>query len=111
MNKVKRYTKEEALKIINADKDLKADYKEFKPFVGTEELDVGFEYGNFFSLYDSKADVIDPEKIVIQWLDSGYADDGDEFDFDKHAHEVIADNIEEALVILRDIEEADGNLE
>ena len=110
MNKVKRYTKEEALKIINADKDLKADYKEFKPLVGTEALDVGFEYGNFFSLYDSKADIIDPEKIVIQWLDSGFNED-DYLDFDAHAHEVIADNIEEALVILRDIEEADGNLE
>ena len=106
-DKVKRYTKEEALEIINNDEELKAELEEYKPLVGTEDLDYGFEHGNFFSFWDREADKLDPEKICIQWLDS---DSEDEDNLEAHSHEVIADSIEEAIVILRDIEAANGNL-
>lgn len=106
MNKIKRYTKEEALKIINADEELKKELEEYKS-LDPEDLDYGFAHGNFFYLYDDDTDTL-TDKVVIQWLPESY---DDLLNIDFQAHEVIADSLEEAVVILRDIEEAHGNIE
>ena len=111
MKQIKRYTKEQALEIINKDKALKKDLKDLKPYNDKCEVNHSFECGNFFNLCDMRTEEVYKDKIVIQWLDSGYTNEDDELDFEKHMHEVIADSLEEAVVLLRDIEEANGDIE
>lgn len=112
MNKLRRYSKEQALEIINNDEELKEELEELKPRNDECEIDDSFEFGNFFNLYDMRTDKVYKDKIVIQWLDSGFDDVEDDSaeEFDKHSHEVVTDSLEEAVVLLRDIEEADGDI-
>jgi hypothetical protein len=109
MKKLKRYTKEQALEIINNDEALKNDLEELKPYNETGDINHGFENGNFFNLSDEKTNTAYKDKIVIEWLDSGYKDD--EFNFEAHCHEVVTDSLEEAIVLLKDIEDANGDIE
>lgn len=114
MKKLRRYTKEQALEIINKDKALKKEYEELKPYNEKCEIDHGFEQGNFFNLYDPKTDKVYKDKIYISWLDSALDDDEYESDdaaLDMHTHEVLADSLEEAVVLLRDIRKANGDIE
>jgi len=105
MNKLRRYSKEQALEIINNDEELKEELEELKPRNDECEIDDSFEFGNFFNLYENGK--VYEDRIVIQWLDNNKDDEA----FDEHLHEVVTDSLEEAVVLLRDIEEADGNLE
>ena len=104
MNKVKRYTKKEALKIINKDDQLKQELADLKPLAITGEIDHGFGYGNFFNKVGTK------NKIVIQWLTSASMK-AKQLVLGVNMHEITVNNIEEALVVLRDIDEANGDLE
>lgn len=105
MDKLNRYTKEQALEIINHDKFLKKRLEELKPLSDECEVDDSFEYGNFFNLYENGK--VYEDRIVIQWLDNNKDDEV----FSEHLHEVVTDSLEEAVVLLSDIEEAEGNLE
>lgn len=108
---IKRYSQQEALEIINQNKELQKDLKKFNNFITRHEdgLDHSFDYGNFFSLYDPKTDTVDKTKVVIQWCADDDMENEDEL-FDFSSHEVIADSVEEAVVILRDIELAEGHI-
>ena len=110
MKRIKRYTQEEALRIIHKDDELEEIYKELQDDIENfDGLDHSFDYGNFFSFYDREADVVDKNRVVIQWCsdDDCAADDAN---FDYLGHEVIAESLEEAIVIMRDIENADGKI-
>jgi hypothetical protein len=93
MKTIKHYSYEEAKAIVNADFELSIDCDAFIADYESGDLDCGFEYGNFFNLIE------DPSKVVIQWLDSTDT-----------ARELIVDSLEQALVIIRDIEEANGDI-
>ncbi len=90
---VKLYTKQEAEKIIQADEKLLAEYNELLPDYEEGMLDNSFKYGNFFNLIE------DESKVVIQWLKS-----------ETESAEIIVDSLETALVAIRDIEAAQGNV-
>ena len=92
---LKKYSKEEAAAIINNDEDLTNTYKELVSDYEAGELDHSFECGNFFNLIE------DESKIVIQWCAENIDDEG---------REVIVDSLEAAVVTLRDIEEANGDI-
>ena len=87
------YSKEEAMKIINMDKDLLAKYEELLPYYESGDLDHSFIYGNFFNLTE------DESKIVIQWIKP-----------DDESTELIVDSLEAAIVIIQDIEAAGGDV-
>jgi hypothetical protein len=111
METIKRYSKEEAQAIIAQDATLQADLKDMQKDVKKykDGLDHGFEYGNYFSLYDPETNKVDKSKVVIQWC----SDDecaADDTTFDYAAHELVATSYEEAVVILRDIENANGKI-
>ena len=93
MKKITRYTVEEAAAIIAADETLQEELEELKRFYEDGELDHDFEYGHFFNLIE------DNSKIVIQWFDDNDND-----------HEIIVDSLSVAVVVIRDIEAADGNV-
>ena len=93
MKKLNIYTIEEAAAIIATDKALQDEYNTLKPFYEDGELDHGFEYGNFFNLDGDRS-------VVIQWLD-----DNDD------SYEVIVDSLEVTVVVIRDIENANGNIQ
>ena len=104
MDKLNHYTKEQALEIINNDEILKKELEELKPLSDECEIDDSFEYGNFFNLCEDGQ--LYKDKIVIQWLDNNNNDVA----FTEHLHEVVTDSLEEAVVLLRDIEEAEGDI-
>lgn len=104
MNKLRRYSKEQALEIINNDEELKEELEELKPHNDECEIDDSFEFGNFFNLCEDGQ--LYKDKIVIQWLDNNNNDEA----FSEHLHEVVTDSLEEAVVLLRDIEEAEGDI-
>lgn len=89
MKLIMQPTYEEAKAIIAADEDLKARVEELRADYESGQLDHGFECGNFFNLVE------DESKVVIQW-----------FDLDDHDFELIAESLEQAVVVIRDIEEA-----
>jgi hypothetical protein len=87
------YTKDEALEIIAANPELDADYRELKPYYDRGRLDHSSETDsvscNFFNLIE------DPTKVVIQYC----------YEYeDYEAHELIADSLEQAIVIIRDLD-------
>lgn len=85
-------SKEEAMKIINMDKDLLAKYEELLPYYEDGKLDYGFKYGNFFNLIE------DESQIVIQWLRP-----------DDSSAQLIVDSLEAAVVAVQDIETLGGD--
>ena len=91
--KITRYSKADAEKLIASDASLTKDYEELLPYYEDGTLDHSFIHGNFFNLIE------DETKVVIQWYDSS-----------EIANEVIADSLEEAIVIIADIEKANGDL-
>lgn len=91
---MRHYTKEEALTIINNNERLKADLAELKEDV-KEYFGLNYytDYANFFSLYNPDTKVLDKSKVVIQYVIK-----------DNEPEEIIADSLEEAVVLLFDIE-------
>jgi hypothetical protein len=90
---MKMYTKDEALEIIAANPELDADYRELKPYYDNGDLDHSSETNsvscNFFNLIE------DPTKVVIQYC----------YEYeDYEAHELIVDSLEQAIVIIRDLD-------
>jgi hypothetical protein len=101
MKKIKYYTVEEASAIIEADEKLKAGLEKLRPEYEDEEnrMDYGLEYCDFFSNWDSDEDYI---PICIGW--GRNEDVADDF-------AIEVETLEQAIVIVRDIEEAQGNIE
>lgn len=93
MKKINRYTVEEATAIIAADETLQEEFEELRPVYESGALDHGFEYGNFFNLAE------DLNKLVVQWFDDSDND-----------YEIIVDSLSIAIVTIRDIEAAGGNI-
>lgn len=91
--KVTRHSKENAAAIIKANTKLIREYEEDLQMYEDGTLDCSFKYGNYFNLIE------DETKVVIQWLNS-----------EEFANEVIADSLEEAIVIIDEIEKANGDL-
>ena len=90
---VTKYSKDEAMNIIQADEALLAEYEELLPEYEDGMLDHSHEGINFFNLME------DESKVVIQWCIS-----------DDECTQVIVDSFEEAIVVIRDIEAADYQL-
>lgn len=90
---MRKYTKDEAIEVIAADPELDADYRELKPYYDRGKLDHSSSTDsvscNFFNLIE------DPTKVVIQYC---YETE------DYEAHELIVDSLEQAVVIIRDLE-------
>lgn len=91
---IRRYTNQEARDIVARDRALRKEFDLLRPDYADADLDYGFEYGNFFNCPELR-----PNQVVIQWCDGN---DG--------THEYIAESLEIAVVVLRDIEIARGNL-
>jgi hypothetical protein len=91
---MKQYTKDEAIEIIAANKELTKEYEELKPYYDTGNLDHSSSTDsvsiNFFNLIE------DETKVVLQYC---YEAD----DYDK-VHELIVDSLEQAIVVIRDLE-------
>lgn len=103
MKTLRKYSKKEARSIIRKDKELQFEFEDLKDCLkDDEDFDYSFSYGNIFSDYDSDTDTT---KIIIEWCG-----DEDDDNFDYEGHQIIADSIEEATIILHDIEEAEGNI-
>lgn len=101
MKKITYYTFEEANAIITDDEKLKADLEKLRPEYEDEDsyLDYGLEYVNFATNIDDEEN-----KISIFW----YTEDDVNFE---HEYFVVTDTLEQAIVIIRDVEEAHGNIE
>ena len=91
MTELKRYTKDEAQKIISKHADMISDIEDLSEDYNNGTLNHGFGCGIFFTL-DT-----DETKVVVQWMI-----DGD------NATEAIADSLEELVVWLYVIEYYDG---
>ena len=97
-NKIlKALSKEEAAKIVEADPELKKEFEGLRPYYESGSLDHSFGFGNFFNKYDAEKGEISPNEIVIQWLDG-----------DDSAYDMTVESLEECVVRLKEIEEADG---
>lgn len=91
MTELKRYSKEEAQKIISNYPDMTLDVEELSEYYNNGTLNHGFSCGNFFTLDTDKT------KVVVQWMI-----DGD------NATEAVADSLEELVVWLYVIELHNG---
>ena len=90
---LKKISKEQITNLMNTRKPgLKMVYDELKPAYDAGELDHGFKYGNFFSLYDEVEDKIIPGKVVIGWVNKKY-----------DSCEMIVDSLEELVYYLNEI--------
>jgi hypothetical protein len=91
---MKMYTKDEAIEIIAADPELDADYRELKPYYDTGNLDHSSSTDsvsiNFFNLIE------DETKVVLQ-----YCYEADDYN---NVYELIVDSLEQAIVVIRDLE-------
>lgn len=91
---MKQYTKDEAIKIISADKELTKEYEELKPYYDTGDLDHSYSTDsvsiNFFNLIE------DETKVVLQ-----YCYEADDYN---NVYELIVDSLEQAIVVIRDLE-------
>jgi hypothetical protein len=98
MKKIKYYTVEEAKAIIEVDEKLKAGLEKLRPEYEDEEhqMDYGLEYCDFFSDWDSDEDYI---PICIGWENA------------EDEYCIYVETLEQAIVIVRDIEKAQGNIE
>lgn len=88
-----RYTKEEASKIIAANPEMKDVFNEFYDYYITGELDCSTDFTkscaiNCFNLIEDRS------KVVIQYCK----------DEDDDASEVVADSLEEAIVIMFELD-------
>ena len=95
MKTVNRYTQTEAQAIISANEQLQKELEELRPYYEDEALDHGFECGNFFNCPE-----IEDHQVCVQWC-------GDDID---DCHELIVDSLEELVVVLNEIEAANGNI-
>ena len=100
MKKIKYYTLDEAIAIINADEKLKAGFERLRSEYVEEDsyMDYGLEYVNFCTNIDDEEN-----KVYIY----SHIEDEDE----EPAIEIVVDTLEQAIVIVRDIEESRGNIE
>ena len=90
---LKKLNKEQITVLMNGRKPgLKMVYDELKDAYDAGELDHGFKYGNFFSMYDQLTDTIVPGKVVIQWVNKK-----------TDACEMIVDSLEELVYYLNEI--------
>jgi hypothetical protein len=91
---MKMYTKDEAIEIIAADPELDADYRELKSYYDRGELDHSSSTDsvsiNFFNLIE------DETKVVLQ-----YCYEADDYN---NVYELIVDSLEQAIVVIRDLE-------
>ena len=97
---LKKLTKEEAIDIINKDERLKEEYAIYKEHYDKRMLDVGFTYGNFFNIDDGN-------KIAIQWgqYKNRPSKNGNDCEEEpRWACEIVVDSLEEAIVIVDEIE-------
>lgn len=97
--KVPHYTQDEALAKIEADPDLKAMYDELLPLHKEGLVDYGFKYGNFFNI--DTGNESDNFTVAIQW----FSDEDNWI-----AQETICDTLEDAICIVKDIEDLEGQL-
>lgn len=95
MKTLNRYTQAEAQAIISANEQLQKELEELRPYYEDEALDHGFTHGNFFN-----CDSIESTQVCIQWC-------GDDID---NYYEVVVDSLEELVVVLNEIEAANGNI-
>ena len=91
---IKQYTPEEAKAIIEADPDLKAEYERLLPAYEDSMIDEGDTYCNFHNAFD-----LEDNQIVLQWM----AEDDDFI-----VHQVVVDSLEQAIVMVADINKAHG---
>jgi hypothetical protein len=97
MKNIKHYAVEEAKVIIAADEKLKAGLEKLRPEYEDEEnrMDYGLDYCDFFADWDSDEDYV---PICICW----------ENDEDEYC--ISVETLEQAIVIVSDIEKACGNI-
>lgn len=97
MKKITYYTYEEAKAIIEADKRLTAGIEKLRPEYEDENsrMDYGLDFCDFFEDWDADEE---PTPICIYW----------ETVSDEHC--ISVNTLEQALVIVRDIEEARGRI-
>lgn len=98
MKKIKYYTLDEAKAIIAADEKLKAGLEKLRPEYEDEEnrMDYGLDCCDFFADWDSDEDYI---PVCICW------ENGE----DEYC--IAIETLEQAILIVRDIEEAQGDIE
>lgn len=89
MKEIKVLSTKDAKLVIAASEQLSKEYEELKGLYETGELNHSFEQGNFFSMIE------DTKKVVIQYLTE-----------EDEAVELVVGSLEQALVAIRDIEEA-----
>lgn len=90
---LRKITKEQIINLMNTRRPgLKMEYDSLKHDYEIGELDHGFKYGNFFSLYDEVEDKIIPGKVVISWINNKY-----------DSCEMIVDSLEELVYYLNEI--------
>jgi len=120
---IRRYTKKEARKVMSQRIGLKYQYNRLKDMCAAGELNHSFMYGNFFNLCYDELDEngeykVDPEKVVIQWCterdmkepeDFATKEEFDEWEYSYLSHrDLVCDSLEEALVVMADIEDNRG---
>lgn len=100
MKKIKYYTVEEAKAIIEADEKLRAGLERLRAEYEDEDswLDYGLEYVSF------QTNIDDEEEKVYIFTHDDTDDTGSSID-------IVVDTLEQAILIVRDIEEAQGNIE
>lgn len=101
MKKIKYYTLEEAQAIIATDETLKVGLEKLRPEYEDENryLDYGLEHANFATNIDDEDNT-----ICIFWFKE------DDVALENE-YSILVDTLEQAIVIVRDIEEAHGNIE
>jgi hypothetical protein len=98
MIKIKRYTQEEAMQILKINVDMRTEYNECKEDYRNCELDCSIFSANIRNLTE------DPTKVVVQFITyepteyTEYIDEEDE-DGTAYYNNLIADSLEEAVVI------------
>lgn len=120
---IRRYTKKEARKVMSYKVGLKQQYNSLKDMCKAGELNHSFLYGNFFNLCYDEIDEnseykVDPEKVVVQWCSERDMKEPKDFDTTEEFVEwennylsqrgVVCNSLEEALVIMADIEDNRG---
>lgn len=97
---LRKITKEQIINLMNDRRPgLKMEYDALKHDYEIGELNHGFRYGNFYSLYDEVKDKIIPGKVVISWINNKY-----------DSCEMIVDSLEELVYYLSEINSS-GNID
>ena len=94
LKKLKFYTPEEALTIIQQDEGLLEEYTVIQPLYGSELLACDFECGSIAAVED------EPTRIKIQWFMSDHCT----------CIGTSAASLEEALVWVKEISDASGDI-